>query len=153
MNYLGIDPGGKGGAAVLSWNGKIIEVFGFEPLTDRDIYDRLLGLPSSDITAIIEDVHSMPEQGVVSTFKFGNQFGMLRGFLIALQIPHKLVSPQKWKARMGCLCKGKPKKTKTEKKNIDKAEAQRRYPKIKMTHAIADALLIATYCRETTLTR
>jgi len=54
---------------------------------------------------------------------------------------------------MGCLCKGKPKKTKTEKKNIDKAEAQRRYPKIKMTHAIADALLIATYCRETTLTR
>ena len=47
--------------------------------------------------AIIEKVHSMPKQGVASSFNFGMGYGMLRGALTALCIPHELITPQQWK--------------------------------------------------------
>jgi hypothetical protein len=56
-----------------------------------------------------------------------------------LKIPFEEVSPVKWQKVMGCLSKGD--------KNVTKAAAQRLFPDIKITHAIADALLIAEYGR------
>src|ERR1019366_6452496 len=47
--------------------------------------------------AIIENVHSMPKQGVSSTFKFGMAFGVVQGVVGALAIPYLLVTPQVWK--------------------------------------------------------
>src|ERR1035437_2197840 len=47
--------------------------------------------------AIIENVHSMPKQGVSSTFKFGMAFGAVQGIIGALAIPHHFVTPQVWK--------------------------------------------------------
>lgn len=47
--------------------------------------------------AIVEAVHSMPRQGVSSTFKFGTGFGMIRGVLAALEVPTHLVTPAAWK--------------------------------------------------------
>ena len=49
------------------------------------------------ITAFVENVHSMPEQGVASSFKFGVCFGAIRGVLAALQIPRTYVEPSVWK--------------------------------------------------------
>jgi len=49
------------------------------------------------------------------------------------------VSPVKWQSALSCLTKGK--------KNVTKARAQQWFPKIKVTHGIADALLIAEYGR------
>jgi crossover junction endodeoxyribonuclease RuvC len=48
--------------------------------------------------AIIERVHSLPKQGVASTFRFGRAFGSVLGVIAALKIPHRLVTPTKWKA-------------------------------------------------------
>ena len=114
-------------------------------MTERDIHDTLNqardGYPDNQIFAMLENVHSMPKQGVSSSFKFGQHFGFLRGILTAQGIPFELVTPQKWQKAMGCLTKGD--------KNISKAAAQRLFPRIKMTHAFADSILIAEYARRT----
>lgn len=48
----------------------------------------------------IELVHSMPKQGVASTFKFGMGYGQLQGICAALRIPFVLIAPQVWKKEM-----------------------------------------------------
>jgi len=78
-------------------------------------------------------------QGVVSTGKFMQQYGTLKGILTALHIPFELIRPIDWQKGMGCLTKGD--------KNISKAACQRLFPDIKATHAISDSLLIAEFCR------
>lgn len=57
--------------------------------------------PGEPVLAIIELVHSMPRQGVASSFKFGAAYGGLRGLVAAMQIPTHLVSPSKWKRHYG----------------------------------------------------
>jgi hypothetical protein len=57
------------------------------------------------------------------------------------EFPFEEVSPQKWQKAMGCMTKGD--------KNVSKAKAQQLFPQLKITHAIADALLIAEYARRT----
>jgi crossover junction endodeoxyribonuclease RuvC len=47
--------------------------------------------------AIIERVHSMPRQGVSSTFRFGSSFGCAIGVVAALGVPTHFVSPGRWK--------------------------------------------------------
>jgi len=90
--------------------------------------------------ATIEKVHAMPKQGVTSSFTFGKNFGFLIGLLTAIQVPFKFVTPQQWQKGMQCLTKGD--------KNISKAAAQRLWSKVKVTHSIADSMLIAEYGRK-----
>ena len=47
--------------------------------------------------AYLEEVHSMPGQGVASTFTFGEGYGIIKGALGAANIPLRLVRPQVWK--------------------------------------------------------
>jgi crossover junction endodeoxyribonuclease RuvC len=141
MNYIGIDPGNSGGIAILypahcgqpGWE----VTHKFKDATERDVWDMLAGLDPA--FAVIEAVHSSPQMGVVSSFTFGKSYGFLRGILTATGIPFDEVSPQKWQKAMGCLTKGD--------KNVSKAKAQQLFPHLKVTHAIADALLIAEFCR------
>ena len=130
---IGIDPGKSGAIAVLTPDGpdfiKLKE-------TEKDVSDFLKDF---DGFAFIENVNSSPQMGVVSAFKFGQSKGFLRGLLIALEIPFEEVSPQKWQGAMKCRTKGD--------KNITKAKAQELFPGLKITHANADALLIAEYGR------
>lgn len=138
MRYIGIDPGMSGGIAC-HYDGQPSEVFKLDA-TEADIAEWLWCRVSNSF-AHIESVHSMPKQGVASSFKFGRSYGFLRGLLIGLKIPFEEVTPQKWQAAMGCRSKGD--------KNVTKARAQQLFPNIRMTHAIADALLIAEFCRRT----
>ncbi|KKM76262.1 hypothetical protein LCGC14_1382060 [marine sediment metagenome] len=48
----------------------------------------------------IEKVHSMPKQGVASSFNFGKGFGLWLGIVATLGIPYTLVTPQRWKGKM-----------------------------------------------------
>lgn len=143
---IGIDPGMSGGMVMLcDVNGDIEAVATFARMTEYDIADTLLDWQETwtegPMRACIESVHSMPKQGVASSFKFGQSFGFLRGLLTGLKIPYTLVTPQKWQKEMQCLTHGD--------KNVSKAAAQRRWPNHKWTHAIADAALIAEYGRRT----
>lgn len=132
---IGIDPGWSGGIAF--YDGQIIEAFKFDGLTERDLSDLIQDRSLRPCKVWLEQVHSMPLQGVSSSFAFGQMYGMLRGILVASHVPFETVSPQVWQREMRCLTRGD--------KNVSKAKAQELFPSIKMTHAIADACLIAMY--------
>lgn len=135
MVVIGIDPGQSGGIVLLTSDWILPHKM---PETERDIVD-LMEETKPPRFAFIELVHSMPRQGVASSFKFGRGYGFLRGVLSALSIPFEDVTPQKWQKELRCLTKGD--------KNVSRSAAQRLWPEIKWTHATADAALIAEYGR------
>jgi len=143
---IGIDPGQSGGAVLLDdIDASVIDKVAFSKMTEQDIADVLCEWSGADDGRIfhhatIESVHSMPKQGVASSFKFGRHFGFLIGVLTG-RIPYRMVTPQTWQKAMGCLSHGD--------KNVTKAAAQRLWPNEKWTHAIADAALIGEFGRRT----
>lgn len=140
MNYIGIDPGKSGAIAVTDNDGAVEWIKCSETL--HDICDFLWEYSSwHSCRAVLEKVHSMPQQGVKSTFSLGQSFGALEMALAAHKIPYVLVTPRTWMKYMNCATGGD--------KNVTKQEAQRRHPDIKVTHAVADALLLMDYCRLT----
>ncbi len=134
--YMGIDPGKSGGIAFVT-DGLGPEAYKM-PETEHDIW-HLIGIYKQAAHAVIENVHSMPGQGVSSTFTFGKSFGGLLMALTAAEIPYTVVSPGVWQKKMGCLSKGD--------KNVTKRRAQQLFPSTQITHATADALLLAEYAR------
>jgi crossover junction endodeoxyribonuclease RuvC len=135
MTILGIDPGANGAIAWIT-NGKpCVEKM---PDTLQDLWELLRDIAvEGQCVAYLEQVHSSPQMGVVSSFTFGNGFGRLEMALTAAGIPFERVRPQVWQKVMGCMTKGD--------KNVSKRRSQELFPQIKVTHAIADALLIASY--------
>ena len=137
MQYIGIDPGKSGGIALI--HGDYYDAWKM-PGTERDLWELLAHLVlDQKSTAIIEHVHAMPKNGSTGSFKLGQSYGFLRACLIGLGVPFDQASPAKWQRAMGCLTKGD--------KNVTKQKAQQLFPDIRVTHATADALLIAEYCR------
>lgn len=140
---IGIDPGANGGIAWIDYNGKAcVEKI---PETLQDLWELLCDItsyPKSSIDgrsykAYIEQVASSPQMGVVSAFSFGRGYGNLEMALTAAGIPFERVRPQVWQKALGCMTKGD--------KNVSKSKAQELFPDRKVTHATADALLIAYY--------
>lgn len=137
--FIGVDPGASGAIAVLDEDGKFIDVFKAGD-AERDVEWKVSKYSGeSSVCAMIERVHSMPKQGVASSFKFGQSYGFLRGILTANLIPFEEVQPAKWQQAMGCRTKGD--------KNVTKQKAGQLFPSVKVAHWNADALLIAEYCR------
>ena len=112
--------------------------------TERDIWECVL--TANPTQAVIEHVHSMPAQGVVSSFKFGRSYGFLRGCLIASGVPFEEVSPQRWQRALGVTPRHKG-ESKAQWKNRLKAVAQQLFPRETVTLATADAILLAIYCQ------
>ncbi len=124
--YIGIDPGLTGAIAVIRENGATV--------TDLQSIDGQLDLKQlraemfiakvqhqEEVYIVIEDVHSMPDQGVASSFKLGRTYGRIEGLVYYFaQIWDGLiiyVSPQRWKNSFGLINKrpkGSPKLTKAE---------------------------------------
>ena len=135
--YIGIDPGKTGGIAYINDNEVGIYKMPDTPTGLIDILEHIDYLGTC--FAMVEKVHSTPQMGVKSAFTFGYGLGIIHTALSAAKIPYDEISPSKWQRKMQCLSKGD--------KNITKRRAQQLFPDIKVTHAIADALLIAEYCR------
>ena len=148
MTIIGIDPGQSGGIAWVTGSdmrvAKMPETLAdlwtlFEIIEKAGTPEQRLSKAVSGFKAYIEQVHSMPGQGVASSFKFGRGYGNLEMALTAANIPFERVTPQKWQKAMGCMTKGD--------KNVSKRKAQELFPQLKITHATADATLIAEYGR------
>ena len=158
MIVLGIDPGMSGGIAKLKQDGaRWYPSASSMPSTEAAIVDHLWTLQeeaqkeSVEILCFLEQVQVMPairrvkgpngekreevNAGIVSTAKFMQGYGFLRGCLIAIGIPVEDIRPQAWQKLLGCMTRGN--------KNISKGKAQQLFPTIQITHKIADALLIA----------
>ena len=136
---LGIDPGASGGAALISQDRKFVQVIAYKKLTPRDLSLWLYEHRLEITMGFLEGVNAMPGQGVSSTFKFGMNYGWWQGTLTTLGIPFERVYPLKWQTKMSCRTGSN--------KNVSKNRAQELFPRIKVTHALADALLIAEYGR------
>ena len=142
---IGIDPGKNGGIAVLGdGDPRAVRM----PKTEKDVWDLFDshwiwgGLGDRwevNVFAYLEKAQAMPGQGVASMFTFGCGYGGLRMALLSLEIPFEIVTASVWQRKMKCLSGGD--------KNVTKARAQELFPGIKMTHYVADALLIAEYGR------
>ena len=143
--YMGIDPGQSGGIAVVSEPGEPWAVK--MPDTERDIWDIFTMWTNQEgsIQALIEKVHAMPKQGVSSTFKFGRGYGFLRACLIGAGIPFQEITAAQWQGKLHCRTRGK--------KNVTKQLAQQWFPELQITHATADALLLAELCRRINMER
>lgn len=144
MFFMGCDPGSSGAIAVIDGEGKYVSHLKLDDATERDIWDWIATESENvqSIQAAIENVHSMPKQGVASSFKFGFSAGYLRGILVASCIPFEVVAPQRWMKTLNCMSGGDKGKT--------KEAAQRIWTSgVKITNANADALLIAEWMRRT----
>jgi crossover junction endodeoxyribonuclease RuvC len=89
----------------------------------------------------IEQVSSMPGQGVSSVFAFGKGYGIVLGVLAAHGVPVTLVSPAVWKRALGVL----------RAKDASRARASQLLPQcagqwpLKKDHGKAEACLLALY--------
>ena len=141
---IGIDPGSQGGIAVM----KLGEVttYKLSKLTDQDVFRTLAEMEPA--TVYLEKVGPTPQMGVTSAFTFGGNYRAVRMACIAAGLRLIDVTPQKWQKEIGLkTVGGKVGQNGTEKKNRNKAKAQELYPQIKITHDIADALLILEFGR------
>lgn len=115
MIYIGIDPGLHGAVAVIEelpieWGADAILIKDTPILVvDNKNKSDMSGMAEvlrpyferpEKSTVIMESVHSMPKQGVASSFTFGEGFGIWKGIIAAFQLPLELVSPQRWKKAM-----------------------------------------------------
>lgn len=105
MIYLGFDPGLSGGVAAIDSTTKQVTAAPM-PVTGGEVDARRVGewvyrlalkAGEGQIIAVVEKVHSMPKQGIASTFKFGKGYGVLLGVLGAYCIRTELVPPEAWK--------------------------------------------------------
>lgn len=107
---LGADPGKSGAIAISSIVGDslILRDVIDMPIRDNEVSGSMLRheilkriYPDECLMAVVEKVHSMPKQGVASTFSFGYGYGVLRGTLDALGFDITDVTPRVWKKSMG----------------------------------------------------
>lgn len=136
---LGIDPGMSGGATLLSKDGEFIRVMAFKRLSPPEVAQWLFQHKEEIVVVYLEGVGARPTDGVVPAFKFGQNYGMWHGFLASVGLSFNTVYPLKWQTFLQCRTRGD--------KNITKALAQKLFPAIKVTHQIADSMLIAEYGR------
>jgi Holliday junction resolvasome RuvABC endonuclease subunit len=146
--YIGIDPGSSGAIAVLDERVTStplgIMTFPLKDKNERELLDFLEAWRVVNTTyAVLEHVWSTPGQG--GAFAFGRNVGWLQMALTSTRVPFDLVLPRAWQKALDV--RYPQGATDTEKKNITKRRATQLFPSITITHAIADALLIAEHCR------
>ncbi len=141
MVVIGIDPGKSGGIAWASLDGSKRGAYSVTGKSEREISDILQDLSFDCCMCYLERIHAMPKdkKWIVSFSKIMLSYGVYRGMLNAHRIPFQVVTPRVWQSSLKCLTKGD--------KKISRAKAQQLFPNLKITHATADALLIAEFGR------
>lgn len=116
MKIIGIDPGITGAIAILNEN---LECEGCNDMPVMQLGANHQQVNSAELakildywrkkeaTVYLEQVTSMPGQGVTSMFNFGMSYGMVQGVCAALGIPVRLIRPNKWKKMAGLIGKAK----------------------------------------------
>jgi Holliday junction resolvasome RuvABC endonuclease subunit len=107
MKLLGIDPGIRGGLAVVEINDgtapQLIDVLDV-PVIGTGAKERVNTMLVRDWLAqhnpdhaLIERAGSMPKQGVASTFKYERAVGSLETVVACSDIPYSIIEPAVWK--------------------------------------------------------
>lgn len=104
--YLGCDPGKKGFCCILSVHSNL---FYHYPLFEGqrlnpELVEAIRGMDGQNVMAVIEQVHSMPHDGVSRSFSFGTSYGKILGMFEVLGIPYVTCAPGKWQKAMCEAC-------------------------------------------------
>lgn len=146
---LGIDPGSSSGAITMITD-NAVEIFGMVKKTEQQIESTFSNMllqkgPETIVLAIIERVSAMPGQGSVSGFKFGMNYGYLRGCLVANRIPFRDYMPKEWQKHYSMIRK----KTESDKEWKIRLQnvAQNLYPNKDIPLYAADSVLLAHFAK------
>ena len=143
--YIGIDPGSKGGIAIIS-DEEIISLSLYNSYEIANILNEI-SQKYDNLMCTLEKVHSMPRDGVKQAFKFGENYGFVKGTLMALKIPFQEVLPQTWKKEYSLIGKDKQEsicRCKELFPNVNLFPTERCR---KESDGLAEALLICEYGR------
>lgn len=108
MIYIGVDPGKKGGVAVIDGDG--VEVYAWDDQAFVNVMAATMN--KGKCVAAVEKVGAFSGQGVKSMFSFGHSLGYIEGVLSAFGIPYQLIPPVTWKRSFSLI--GKDKKASIE---------------------------------------
>ena len=150
MIWIGIDPGLRSGAvAAVDHDGLYVGAYDIAAIGDkidvRSLKQLILDLtiPGDDYAICLEQVWTMPKQGIASTGRFMRAYGAIGAVAELLCQRVFYVTPQVWKKAMNL----------TAEKNDSLAAARIQFPQatllLKKDHGKAEALLIAEYARRT----
>ena len=105
--FIGIDPGQKGGIAIIDKQSIIeIEVHDI-PKNACDLYNILQHVDNADIFCMLEQAQPMPKQGVKGVFTYGIGYGKIIAVLEILGIPFQTIHPSVWKKEFSLYKKNK----------------------------------------------
>ena len=144
--FMGIDPGLSGAWALINSNGKYIACGDMHNedgrvLTRHVWAEMVTAVKRNSVTVALERVHSMPKQGVATTFAFGAAYGCALTLGNMFKEPAVLVTPNQWKKFYGL----------SSNKNESSSLAQDLWLdapiNLKKHNGRAEALLIANYLR------
>ena len=106
MLIYGIDPGFTGAVSIYDTELDSLIIHDI-PVVKSPKGKTLINLPellsilnnteNQPSLAAIELVNAMPNQGVSSTFRFGQGFGQLQMGIVASKLPIEYVTPRRWK--------------------------------------------------------
>lgn len=151
---LGIDPGMEGAYALIDDN-RLLHTDDL-PIVGTGARRRVSGalfhaiaLRLAPDVAVIEEVASMPRQGVASTFRFGRAVGTIEGVLAML--PLKMVTPAIWKKHFSIPGKLDGGAERSRQLAIERFPDQAELFARKKDHNRAEAALIALWLFETRL--
>lgn len=149
--WIGIDPGQTGGLACVRRDGALLWAMQMPAISGEVDAVTLAHVIENEakhhpVKVMIEQVHSMPGQGVSTTFKFGKNFGIAIGVVGALHIALHRATPQAWKKQFTLVGKDK---------DASRGKATEFWPEMsdnwrfKNLNGVSDAALIAEYARRT----
>lgn len=151
--YIGIDPGSKGYISVIDSEGGHIYL-SIADNTVLQVSDFLSAFRNKDVHCVMEEVHAIYGSSAKSTFAFGEIFGLLKGILIANEIPYTLVPPKTWQKEIWTHSDEEKDGNKINTKKTSINAARRLYPREDFRRTLqcktiddnkVDSLLIATY--------
>jgi crossover junction endodeoxyribonuclease RuvC len=132
-HLIAIDPGSISGALAVFTDtaGPIVDDLAVANKQVDAAYLAKLLRDTRPKAVVVERVHSMPGQGVASSFRFGVAYGLIQGVVMGAGVPLYLVTPNVWK-------------------KATRALAIRLFPKVEGLHlkkhqGRADALLLGHY--------
>lgn len=159
MLFLGIDPGKKGALALFDpheYKLTLIDMpttkrpSGKGTETDYAVLAQLMEPPEDvQVRCLIEQVWSMPREGVSSAHEFGRNNGALFMGLAAYKIPYQTITPAKWKKYFG-LSQDKGASTTLAVRHFPENTSQFYGPKGGILDGRAEAALLALYAHHHT---
>lgn len=153
MIYIGVDPGKKGGYAVIEQGmsgQQAVEVY---PWDDSEFVHKMRMLAEDDdirnagIIAAVEKVGSMPHDSHKAAFSFGRSLGFIEGVLSGCWISYQLVPPNVWKKSFSLIGKDKQASIETCKRLFPGINLLPNDGCRKDSDGMAESTLLAEYAR------